>query len=565
MQYILKIIEGSEKGLIFTLNEGELVVGRDPGCDIILSDSKVSRRHARFRRAGPDYFIEDLQSANGTLVNGEEISSLKLEEGNIVIIGKNSFHFVAATSSDLAPAGDDANGHSKTITIDTGSLLSRWPADESEDALIRAKSDLEALYRIGQIAGSILESPQLIRKMLDIIFQEVAGVERSSIHLMKETGNGLKCVAFRAGDIFQPPGEAPLSRTIARTVAITRRAVLTNNAMDDQRFMEGESIQTQKIRSAICAPLLSEDKLNGMIYVDVLDPDKQFSSDDLRLVAAIGLQMGAQLENARLYERLGQEKEALEQANQQVKSAQQELIQSEKLAAVGRLSSGIVHDIKTPLSVVLGYTGLMKNHVGKIDPNLVESAKIDECISEIENAISHCNKMIQDMLQFARPADPEKKTLNINKIVEDTLQFLQVEFNKSSVSLQVDFSEGIPPVMADENQLKQVVINIVMNALQAMDKKKKTLSVRTEKVEISSDPKVCIHVTDNGKGMTEDERRKIFEPFYTTKHVSEGEGGSGLGLSVSYGLIHSHGGHIEVESQPGEGTTFTVSLPVGVG
>jgi signal transduction histidine kinase len=296
--------------------------------------------------------------------------------------------------------------------------------------------------------------------------------------------------------------------------------------------------------------------------VDTLAADRRLTRDDLRLVAAIGLQAGAAFENAQLYEKLAYDKANLHVAHQELKAAHERLIQSEKHAAVGRLASGIVHDIKNPLTVVLGYTGLIREKLQQHDPDLLEEAKIGQYLEDTEKGIRHCEDVLQGLLKFARPDKPSKSTGHVRDLVENTLQFLQFEINKAGARVVKDYQDGIPPVLMDANQIKQVFINIVLNALQAMDKEERELRVTTRLIGEPGHEMVRVGFRDNGVGMTGEQRRRIFDPFFTTKTPGEGTGGSGLGLSVSFGIVDGHGGLMEVESEPGEGTTFSVLLPV---
>ena len=229
----------------------------------------------------------------------------------------------------------------------------------------------------------------------------------------------------------------------------------------------------------------------------------------MHLLAAIGLQMGAQMESARLYENLAEEKANLHEA-------QAQLLQSEKLAAVGRLAAGVAHDIKTPLGVLLGYTGMLKAKLDQEEVGNQDLGKMRHYTDELEKAIEHSDSLLQNLLLFAQPTEPEVSPVDLNALVEESLSMMKYEFYQKGVAVKQAFTEPPPVALADATQLKQVLLNLVTNALHAFDKEAKVLTVRTEAYEVSP-PIVQFIVSDNGKGITSEDIQRIFEPFYTTK------------------------------------------------
>jgi len=232
-----------------------------------------------------------------------------------------------------------------------------------------------------------------------------------------------------------------------------------------------------------------------------------------------------------------------------LEEAQAALIQSEKMSAFGQLSAGIAHEVKNPLAGILGYTQLSLKGADS-DTTIYKNLKI------IEQETRRCNSIIENLMKFARQDKPELKALVLNDVIEDALVLVDHQMGISHIQLQKDLAHDLPGIKGDPNQLIQVLMNIMINAQQAMDGKGGTVTIT------SSAPNrgvVELRVTDTGPGMPEEVRSKIFEPFFTTKPSGKG---TGLGLAVTYGIIKDHGGNIRVESQPGEGTTFIITLPV---
>lgn len=554
------IIDGPDKGLVVPIVEKVTTIGRDRNCEISLSDLQSSRRHAQIHRVGTGAEIADNESSNGTRVNGELVTRRPLLDGDLISIGNTTMRFRLSSSPDKPP--EPPMTDTQTIAMDpalAGASL-RKDAGGMEE-LKRAKSDLEVLYRVSRDASSILETSQLLPRLIDIILEENQKVDRCSIHILNEKTGLLECKAQRVRRASPLPGE-PYSTTLLAQVLREKQALLTNDALTDARFRAGESIRISNICSAICAPLQTQKGLIGIVHVDTVSPERRFTRDDLRLLAAVGVLAGAALENARLYEKIAYDKASLHVAHQELKAAQGRLIQSEKLAAVGRLASGIVHDVKNPLTVILGYAGLIKSKLRKRDPAITSQLGIAEDLNNIEKGIEYCTEVINGLLKFARPGDPAKTRVDLNEVIRNTLMFVHVETHKVGVKITTSYGDPLPALMLDESQIKQVMINIILNAVQAMDKDEKTILITSEVIARGGSSWVRIAFRDNGKGMLDEERRRVFEPFYTTKEQGVGSGGTGLGLAVSFMIIESHGGSIEVDSEIGVGTTFSVLLPV---
>ncbi|HJV65426.1 MAG TPA: ATP-binding protein [Geomonas sp.] len=225
-----------------------------------------------------------------------------------------------------------------------------------------------------------------------------------------------------------------------------------------------------------------------------------------------------------------------------------QLVQSEKMAAFGSLGAGIAHEVKNPLAGILGITQLSLRGVTEGNP-LEKNLKI------IEKETKRCKTIIENLLKFARQEKVEFTAVEIRQVVEDAVAIVDHQLGINSVQVEKEMEEGLPAVMANANQLQQVLMNLMINAQQAMGGKpgKVTLSAR------STGGGVEVRVTDTGPGIPPEIRQKIFDPFFTTKPAGQG---TGLGLSVTYGIIRDHGGEIRVEGGEGEGAVFVITLPV---
>lgn len=251
-------------------------------------------------------------------------------------------------------------------------------------------------------------------------------------------------------------------------------------------------------------------------------------------------------ETARLYEEAVERNQELAEINARLQSAQAQLIQSEKLAAVGQLTAGIVHDVKNPLAVIKGLA-----EEAAEDPDLDDYTI--EALKTIRESATRANTIVTDLLKFARQSTPVIHRRDIRETLQSVFRLTEYLLRKGHVTLHAELPDEMVMVTYDAQQIEQVLINLMTNAIQAMPDGG-DLFVRLEPGE----EHVKITVRDEGTGIPQEYLGKIFDPFFTTK--AEGEG-TGLGLSVSYGIVSQHGGHIEVESEVDEGTEFTVLLP----
>ena len=233
------------------------------------------------------------------------------------------------------------------------------------------------------------------------------------------------------------------------------------------------------------------------------------------------------------------------------KEMEEQIAQADKLAALGELSAGVAHEINNPLGIILGYTQLMlKAEAGSEKPS-----QHHEDLKIIEKHVKNCKKVVSDMLAFARKDSLERGIIDINRVVSDVVGFVHnhADFRNSDIVLDL-FKEGPLNVMGNEQEFRQVVINLLINACHAVDKKGK-IFLSTQK---NRSDEAAIVIQDNGKGISPQNITRIFHPFFTTKPVGQG---TGLGLSVSYGIIKKHGGRIRVQSEENKGATFTITLP----
>jgi signal transduction histidine kinase len=252
----------------------------------------------------------------------------------------------------------------------------------------------------------------------------------------------------------------------------------------------------------------------------------------------------------------------VEERTKELKEAQALLIQTEKMAAVGQLAAGVAHELNNPLGGILGYSQFAIEKINRKPQTELTSDDVTtytQYLRDIECQAQRCKTIVQNLLKFARASVEDSfEPLDLNAVIKDTLVFTRHQMDMGKVKLLLKLSDSLPPIMGSTNQLQQVFTNIILNALQAMPQGGE-LRIATGITEKNSRNMVGIEFSDNGCGITQENLNKIFEPFYTTKKPGEG---TGLGLSVSYGIIKDHSGEILVDSQIGKGTTFNILFPV---
>ena len=229
---------------------------------------------------------------------------------------------------------------------------------------------------------------------------------------------------------------------------------------------------------------------------------------------------------------------------------QQQLLQTEKLSSIGELISGVAHEINNPLTGIMGFTELLLNTTGF-------DSETTQYLETVLNEADRAKRIIQNLLTFARKHQPKKTLCQINDIVNSVVEFRAYEMGVSNIETQISLDHHVPSIHVDPHQLRQVILNIVNNAIHALQDTNSSGMLKIQTYLVNAD--IHISIEDNGRGILPEHVQKIFDPFFTTKEIGKG---TGLGLSISHGIIQEHGGAIVVKSTVGQGTRFTVIIPV---
>jgi len=527
---VLSVLQGPQKGRRFELPDNEpQLIGRSSEA-LELTDQTISRRHAELTPDDGRWHICDLNSANGTYVNGIRIAQRQtLRPGDQIRTGNSLLLFGVEApqqfrNAPLEEAAIDVHVEAAFGSNDD-SLIMAVP-EPSSAAVVQ----LKVVYELTRLIASFTDRGVLLEKVMDLIF-EVFQADRGFILLQEEPDHWSEPVVIRHRVKPENPQEARLtvSRTIVQHVLSKGEGVLTSNAMSDQRFAPGDSVQRYGIRSALCVPIKFKDQIFGVIHLDSQIINYTFTEDQLRLLTAIGVHTGLALANAQLYS---------------------EQLQGERLAAVGETVASLSHSIRNILQGMRGGADVVELGLKKSNTQLMRNGW-----AIVSRNLDRIYGLTLNMLAYSKQRTPELDLTNINQLLEDAVQLLQKQYDDKQAALITDLDQDMPPVPLDAGGMHQAVVNLLNNALDAVESERGFVILGSKYDHEAQ--RAHIRVTDNGVGMNQRQLQQLFEPFQSTK----GQRGTGLGLVVTKKVVEEHGGHIDVESKSRQGTTFTLTLP----
>jgi signal transduction histidine kinase/DNA-binding response OmpR family regulator len=468
----------------------------------------------------------------------------------VPLISRNHVLGVLAVTG-LTRAGPDTLDLLSAIGSQIGAAIER--ARLYQDAQQRSE-DLAVLNEITRAVTSSLELDRVLTTSLHSI-RQILHVEAGSLVLLDaESGelhfrNTLPALEdWIRRDAAQAGGGIISAVTALREPLIVKEAELLHGAGGEPGARAPAEPPAWEpapqpgsdrlnLRNLLAVPLIVKSQVRGVIVV-INRSGGAFTSDDLELLQFLAGAVAVAAENARLYGELADFARELERS-------QAQLIQAEKLAATGRLAASLAHEINNPLQAIHNCLHLVVNR------SLTDEKKkyyLGLAQAEVDRLIT----LVQRALEFYRPSQGRPAATDVNRLIENVLALSNKRLEHGRVQVRAQLQPDLAPLTAVPDQLTQVFLNLIINAVEAMPEGG-TLTIRSA----LRDSQLAIEVQDTGPGLTPDESARIFEPFYTTK-----AGGTGLGLAVSYGIIQQHGGRIEVQSAPAQGTTFTVWLPL---
>jgi signal transduction histidine kinase len=425
---------------------------------------------------------------------------------------------------------------------------------KSEEEILTTVANQAAICIDNSGLMGTLDIEEILRMVLEGVTKNI-GFDRARLYLINEKRNILECKMAVGIDEEKIKGIAlrldPEDSVVARSV-LERKPFIIQDARQDPRinpFLR----EKLNLHSLLVVPLLAKGKALGAIAADFLEPNKSITKETLESVMAFAQQAGLAIYNAFMYQELKafsqQMEEKIQKTTADLRKTEDQLIRSEKLAALGQLAAGIAHEIRNPLTSI-------NILIHSLTENFPPENTHREDLQVIEEEISRINEIVDQFLRFARPAPPLLQKADALSIFEETLQLLRPQMEKHRIIVQKEF-QVFPRISMDREQMKQVILNLLLNAVQAMPNGGH-LTLRGQVSE--KDRWVTLSIQDSGIGIPSEDMNKLFDPFFSTK-----EGGIGLGLSIAHRIIDQHHGKIEVESAPGKGTLLTVWLPIDNG
>ncbi len=534
---VLTVIEGPDKGRRFTLPDNEpQQIGRSSE-SLDLSDQTISRRHAELTPDGGRWIIRDLQSSNGTFVNEERLDhELVLTPGDRVRAGDTVMIYGDGHGDPLrgmvrlGGKGEIDVSLEHTVAANEQSLI--LAVRDPDEA---ARHQLAVIVEMTRVIGTATDRMSLLERVMDVVFAHFpAGRGFVLLAESPEDANVQPAVVRQREEAGAKTQHAPItvSKTIVRYVLGKQHGVLSSNAMRDHRFSAGDSVQAIGIRSAMCVPIKTPQKLYGVIHIDSQIAQNSFTQDQLTLLTAVGVQTGVALSKLELVE---------------------QRVKAERLAAVGQTVAAISHSIKNIVQGMRGGSEVVELGMKKNNLQVVKGGW--EIVARNQDRVA---ELVLNMLSYSKQRKPDLHPEDVNALILELVELTAKQFESQGKTLETQLAEDLPLVPMELSGIHQAVLNLVGNARDAVDENTGRVVVRTGYDALED--VVLIEVEDDGEGMSPTTQRHLFEPFRSSK----GYQGTGLGLVVTKKIVEEHGGEIAVKTERGQGTTFVLRLPVEV-
>ncbi len=571
----LFVIRGRDQGTRFQLEEAIHTVGRTQGNSVRLHDTEISRSHAELVRRGDVYILRDLASSNGTFVNGQPATERELASGDQLQFGRSLLLYTGfvedsneniADQIDIVPrASNDDDDASRIVAAISHSEGSEWLLPEAEDSsnpwIARARSNLQIMYRTALAVSHTMDIDQLLARIMEMIFEWV-DADRGCIMLKDIETDKLVPKVRRHRRGVRTEEKISISKTILDYVVQHNEGVLTSDARDDKRWDPAKSIVKMGVREAICVPMQGRYNVVGVIYIDTsTSPQRmmmnngkvdQFTEEHLRLMIAIAHQAALAVEDTSYYTAM---------------------VQAERLAAVGQTIASLSHHIKNILQGVRGGSYLIELGLGDHDKLLgardeqgnIDEEKANKSVDMIrkgwkivERNQQRISALAMDMLTFSKEREPEPEPSDWNAVAAEVVELQKVRAEELGVKIVWQPADEMPTLMFDPEAIHSAMLNVITNAIDACEESEQgQVTVRAEYSAEENGARLIVE--DNGPGIAPDDLEVIFNVFVSRK----GGRGTGLGLPVSRKILEEHGGQILVDSQPGQGSRFTLELPGG--
>jgi two-component system NtrC family sensor kinase len=403
---------------------------------------------------------------------------------------------------------------------------------------------ISALNAIAATVSQSLNLEEILNSALEKVL-EVMRIETGAIALVDEQNEELSITVHRGfPEALLPAADSlKLGQGLAGRVAQSGEPILVEDISEEAGLSMIElGMREEGFRSFACIPLGAKEKVLGVM--DIASHDlRQFSAQDMELLTSIGNQIGVAIDNARLFHDLNE-------TYRDLATAKAHLFQSAKLSAIGEFAAGIAHEIRNPLTTIIGDAQLLMADMKPDQPEY-------ESLKAIERSGRRASEVIGNLLSFSRQEEYELTPIDINGTIDSALSLIAYQIERSNITIVKDLATGLPLVPASTHHLEEAWINLLINARDAIPGKQRGEIRITSRLD-GSGKAVQVLISDTGVGIPKENLDRVFQPFFTTKDVSKG---TGLGLYITYKVIDRHNGFIQLDSEEGKGTTVNVTLP----
>lgn len=434
---------------------------------------------------------------------------------------------------------------------DIATQIGRAVEDSRLHTQIQQERDLlQTLYAVSDQLAASLDLEWVLSQVLNLAVS-AADAGDGSVFLLPAAGTVSPRILRRdlSGSEAEEVIGQVMERGLAGWVVRHRKGTIVADTAQDPRWLSFTD-EPNPSGSALAVPLMADDRVLGVLTLDHSEAD-HFHGRHLLLMLAIAHQASAAIEKARLHKEVSHLAEILagrvEERTRELKETEAQLIQAEKLAALGELAAGIAHEINNPLHILQAYTEYLVTRAAPEDPIL-------EFLEPMQNALQSITRLAGQLRDFSRPAGGEWKPVNVNDALGQILRLVNKELARCQVDVRESLSPDLPQIMGDARHLEQVFLNLILNARDAMPGGG-LLTIETYADRNS----VYVRFADTGLGIDDEDLPQIFEPYFTTKR----DHGTGLGLAICQRIVNQHNGRITVSSQVGEGSVFVVQWSAG--
>jgi signal transduction histidine kinase len=491
-------------------------------------------------------------------VNGRQVRRANLRHGDVVCIGtteirvrtvSRSRQITAEGERDASIVARPQRASDRTNALETIAYLDRLDGDRDGSHVREQARKFALLYEVARSVQSEPNADAMLARATELLLLAVRG-DRVIVALEDDSGAlVVRAVRDRSGVAQTGTVEGvTLSRTIANLVVRDRCVVTASDTRLDTRLNDSPSLATSLGRSIVAVPITAGDHALGLVQVESVEPVDRFGESAIDLLSVAASLLGVALQNVELAARREQTITELQAAQRQLVAAQEQLVRAEQFAAIGRLASGIAHEVKNQLSPFMLADLIAERHR--------DDRTVQEATEMMLEAQRHILGLVNEIRTFASGggAPAERVDSDLVSLARGTIRFATCDavVKRQRVSLR---SEGEVRAAVDASRIRQVLINLLRNAADAFGDARGNIELAVE----MHGNEARITVRDDGPGMSPEIAAKIFQPFVTTK----GDKGLGLGLHISRQIVEAHGGTLTFETAPGNGTTFTVSLPRG--